>query len=501
MVTSTASSTKFDTSKIPAQRQFMESKHPEVLYSGAFGAGKSRVGCEKGLFLSIKYPGNKGLIVRKVFSDLRITTMDTWFRYVMPEDFMIPNGYNKQEHLLKLKNGSEVLFAGLDRASKIGSYECGWIFCDEIIEFSEEDYNMLQGRLRHPTIPFHQIFGATNPSHPRHWVFRHFYEDVQAQREGRTLVLESDSTQNPYNPQSYRDRLDTFKGRYKERFVEGKWISFEGLVYDVWDQTKHLIERNTTILTDRVSLTGDSDNPIPSGWEHYRVIDFGFTNPFVCQWWASSPTHYIGDDDRQDKVLTPYNERVWVMYKEIYMSGVTVPDHSKDILKLSGSTKIRTTIADWDSGSRAILERGGIPTIRANKDITEGIQTTYEAISQDRVYILENSLYQEDGELRLVHKPTETFHEFSMYARPVGKNGVRNPKEDPAKIDDHGMDCLRYLLHTLKVLNSPNGNVEYGVTSEVQEQQAGRRQASTSVWSGQLGRTYGNEVRKSWRNI
>ena len=110
------------------------------------------------------------------------------------------------------------------------------------------------------------------------------------------------------------------------------------------------------------------------------------------------------------------------------MSGVTVPDHSRDIRQLSGTVKIKTTIADWDSGSRAILERGHIPTIRANKDITEGIQTTYEAIGQGRVYILEDSLYQEDGELRLIHKPTETFHEFSMYARPIGKNGLRNPK-------------------------------------------------------------------------
>ena len=30
-----------------AQRQFYDSRAPEILYSGAMGAGKSRIGCEK----------------------------------------------------------------------------------------------------------------------------------------------------------------------------------------------------------------------------------------------------------------------------------------------------------------------------------------------------------------------------------------------------------------------------------------------------------------------
>ena len=26
--------------------------------------------------------------------------------------------------------------------------------------------------------------------------------------------------------------------------------------------------------------------PIPSYWRRFRVVDFRYTNPFVCQWWA-----------------------------------------------------------------------------------------------------------------------------------------------------------------------------------------------------------------------
>ena len=184
MVTKTAYD--LDTSKIPSQRIFMESLNPEVLYSGAFGAGKSRIGCEKALYLSLRYPGNRGLISRKTFTDLRDTTMDTFFRYVCPEDYI--QDYNKNEHKLTLTNGSEILFHGLENYTKIGSLEVGWIFCDEIIEFAYDDYLMLLGRLRHP-VPFHQIFGATNPASPQHWLYKRFYGEAELKRNGTTRLV------------------------------------------------------------------------------------------------------------------------------------------------------------------------------------------------------------------------------------------------------------------------------------------------------------------------
>ena len=48
---------ELDLERIPAQKSFMESKARELLYSGAFGAGKSRIGCEKGHVLSSIYKG------------------------------------------------------------------------------------------------------------------------------------------------------------------------------------------------------------------------------------------------------------------------------------------------------------------------------------------------------------------------------------------------------------------------------------------------------------
>lgn len=489
----TTTHVKLDTSKIPAQREFMQAIERELLYSGAFGAGKSRIGCEKGLFLSEKYPGNRGLVIRKTYTDLRDTTMDTWFRYVCPQEHIL--NYNKQEHHLILKNGSEVLFHGMENYTKVGSLEVGWVFIDELIEFTEEEYLMLLGRLRHPTVPFHQIFGATNPGDPRHWAYKRFYLDTTLQRTGVTKVIESNTSQNVFNPKSYIDSLNTFKGRYKERFVEGKWVSFEGVVYDCWQPNNHILPRDTT----KLGLTGNPLSPIPPDWEKFRSIDFGFTNPFTCQWWASPRYEYTGPEGRQDRTEIPFNDRVWVMYREIYHSGIPVDEHTDTIRRLSIGERYLATIADWDAGDRAILQNGGVPSIRANKDVSSGLQEVYSAIASDRIYILENSLHVMDTDLQNRNLPTQTLEEFSSYMRPKGKDGKYNPREDPLKVNDHGMDALRYLYYTLYRHYHPSGSVHTGTAQDLIRRESASISAARPSFYGGV-RRYG-PARGSWRRF
>ena len=445
--------TELDLTRIPAQRSFMNSTARELLYSGAFGAGKSRIGCEKGYLLSTLYKGNRGLVIRKHYTDLRDTTMDTWFRYVMPETHL--KDYNKQEHRVTLINGSEILFYGMDQSTKVGSLEVGWIFADEVIEFDENEYLMLLGRIRLPNVPFHQIFMATNPSSPSHWLYSRFYRRPDLRDEGVTEVLESNALENPFTPDSYKDSLNTFRGRYKDRFVKGLWISFEGMVYDNWDPGKHILPRDT----EKLGLTGDPNNPIPEDWDVYRVIDFGFTNPFTCQWWASKSYEWFGPEGAQDKREIPWNERVWVMFREIYETNVTVDRHAWEV-RTRTQEQVIATYADWDAGDRALLEQYGVPTIKANKEVQAGIQSVHQMIGEDRLFILDNSLVSVDPALEAESKPTSILDEFSLYRRQVSKNGKFDPDEKPAKLHDHGMDAMRMLFHSLHIANNPINRIQ-----------------------------------------
>ena len=52
------------------QAAFFDCEAPEVLYSGAFRAGKSRIGCEKAYWLAKRYPGIPIGIFRKTAASL-----------------------------------------------------------------------------------------------------------------------------------------------------------------------------------------------------------------------------------------------------------------------------------------------------------------------------------------------------------------------------------------------------------------------------------------------
>ena len=160
------------------QLSFFFSVAPEVLYSGAFRAGKSRIGCEKAYDLAKRFPGIPIGIFRKTASSLAASTERTLLHDVMPRSAIAHS--NRTERWYELANGSRIWFFGLDPdpitgiPSKVGSVELGWAFIDEAAEVSEGDWEMVKGRLSWPGIPWHQIAAATNPASPKHWLKQRF---------------------------------------------------------------------------------------------------------------------------------------------------------------------------------------------------------------------------------------------------------------------------------------------------------------------------------------
>lgn len=458
MVTTPYTDTNLKPKFLPAQKLFMESLHPELLYSGAFGAGKSYIGCEKGLFLSLKYPGNVGAIIRKTFAHLRITTMETFIRYVCPPNYI--QKFDKETWTLHLINGSKILFLGLDQktgvATKVGSLELGWVFVDEAVELDEPEWEMLQGRLRLKGMPFFQIFAATNPGDPYHWLYRRFTDGSPHRK-----MVESNSLDNIFSPAEYRERLSRFKGIYYDRFVLGKWIGMEGLVYPAYNPSIHIIE----------------PFDIPPTWERYRSIDFGYTNAFVCQWWCRPPQlSHSGDD-----ATTKSKPRPWYRYKEIYYSQRTITQHAQAIKQHSAGVNILCTVADWDAGDRAELSNCGIPSIKANKEINLGVQHCLEQLEAGLVFFFRDAVVETDQALRDSNLPASTEEEFGGYRWP-GTRRTKNPKEVPIDKNNHGMDAMRYVLWTLSDHHSELNTIHAGIVSR-----AGRGVQAPSWSSGHGG--------------
>ncbi len=207
------------------QRAFFDSRAPELLYSGAFRAGKSRIGCEKAYRIAQDYPGIPIGIFRKTANSLAASTERTLLHDVIPAGAIVKS--NRTERWYELANGSRIWLFGLDPdpitglPSKVGSVELGWAFIDEAAEVTEADWIMVKGRLSWPGIPWHQVAAATNPARPTHWLKQHFTPPTEDR-----VYLHARTFDNTMLPADYIEQAHKMAGGYsKSRYILGEWVA------------------------------------------------------------------------------------------------------------------------------------------------------------------------------------------------------------------------------------------------------------------------------------
>lgn len=390
-----------------AAADLFDCDEPEVLIEGPAGTGKTRAVLEKLNYLALRWPGMRGLMVRKTRRSMTESVLATFEQHVIPSDWDCLAGPRRSlRESYVYANGSRLVIGGMDRSSKVMSSEYDVIAVFEASEISENDWESLLTRLRNARMPFHQAIADTNPDTPSHWINR------RAQR-GDMVRLLSRHTDNPSLTTEYLNRLDHLTGIRRKRLRDGIWAVSEGLVYDCWNPHVHLID----------------PFPIPASWKRIRSIDFGYTNPFVCQWWA------VDDDDRM------------YLYREMYKTRELVQEHAHEIGRQSSHETIACTIADHDAEGRATLQHYGIDTIAAQKAVSIGIQRVTDRLrmaddARPRLLFMRDALIQRDERLTASAAPCCTADEFEGYVWQQGAS----QGEQPTKTNDHGMDAMRYAV-------------------------------------------------------
>lgn len=289
-----------------------------------------------------------------------------------------------------------------------GGLDGAWF--EEGNAFTRQDYEEIIGRVRHTAADWQQIIITTNPDSPTHWIYKDLIQG------GGASVYYSGAKDNPYNSPAYLANLQKLTGVMADRLVHGKWVQAEGAIYSEYDPAIHMI---------------DADK-CPPFVRRFRVVDFGYTNPFVCQWWG------MDDDGRLYR------------YRELYKSRQLVEDLTRQIITLTGGEYIEATIADHDAEDRATMAKHGINTIAADKDVSTGIQAVKArlAIQPDgkpRLYLVRGALVEPDPLLEDAKKPLCLEDEITGYAWQKYQDGKQN-KEQPVKVDDHACDAARYLV-------------------------------------------------------
>lgn len=432
-----------------AALDFWRCKDPEVLLDGPYETGKTLAALQKLHCLLSKYPNCRALMVRRTYASLTGSAVVTYEQKVLP----YPPGHDKcpvvkmggshpSEYLYP--NGSVLVLGGLDNPNKFLSAEYDYIYINQMEEVRLDDYEKLVGRVtgRAGNAPYPQLLGDCNPDAPTHWIVnRPRLRRFKSRHEDNPTLFDPVTGAITERGQRTMAALDALTGVRYKRGRLGLWVGAEGQVYEEWQNDVHVINRFV----------------VPPSWRRIRVLDFGYNNPFVCQWWA------IDHDGRM------------YLYRELYMSGRTVARHKVDICLHSQGESYEVTIADHDAEDRATLAEStavtdpalvarlatvgyqpvngvvllpGIATKAADKRVKVGIEKVQERLriagdGKPRLYLMTDSLIEEDATLRESYRPTRTADEIVSYVWAQPGDG-RPAKEEPVKMNDHGCDAMRY---------------------------------------------------------
>lgn len=110
--------------------------------------------------------------------------------------------------------------------SKIRGLSLQGAYCDELTQFPQDFFAMLLSRLR---LPGAKLIATTNPDTPRHWLKTEYIDRAEELDFLDVKFLIDDNTTLP--PDYVESIKREYVGVYYERFIKGRWVIAEGLIY------------------------------------------------------------------------------------------------------------------------------------------------------------------------------------------------------------------------------------------------------------------------------
>ena len=184
---------------------------------GGYGSSKSYHVALK-IILKLTQEKRTCLVVREVFTTIRESCYALFWEICDSLNLENYVTFTKSPMQILFKNGSKIIFRGLDKPAKLKSiHDISLIWIEECSEIKYPAFKQLLGRLRHPTLKLHMIL-STNPAATTNWTYEHFFKSQKFDDKelyGKKVVCLNDvyyhhSTvdDNLFLPEDYRLELE-----------------------------------------------------------------------------------------------------------------------------------------------------------------------------------------------------------------------------------------------------------------------------------------------------
>lgn len=316
----------------------------------------------------------------------------------------------KERYIIRWRRGDKVMevrrgavtnyfevFGGKDEASYtlIQGRTLAGVLLDEVVLMPR---SFVEQALARCSVDGSRIWFSCNPGSPQHWFYKNWIEG-SAQRNA--LYLHFNMRDNPALSDSILARYEAmYSGVFYDRYILGKWVLAEGLIYPMFG--------DSCVVDEEPGTEG----------EYYISCDYGTLNPFSAQLW-----HWDG------KTAT--------CLREYYYSGretqrnKTDEEYCTEIERLAGDLPIRSIVVDPSAASFIeVLRRKQYVVRKAKNDVLNGIMLT--------------ARYLQDGTIKIHRRCKDSIREFGLY-----RWDDKATEDRPIKENDHAMDSIRYFTFTI----------------------------------------------------
>ncbi len=299
------------------------------------------------------------------------------------------------------------LYGGKDESSAalIQGMTLGGILLDEVALMPR---SFVEQALARCSLTGAKFWFNCNPEHPHHWFFT---EWISKLTERNALYIHFTMKDNPSLSEKTRHRYENmFSGAFYQRFILGKWVKAEGLIYPFMGDEMYW------------------DTPDLREIEEWAVsVDYGTVNPTSAGLWGR-----VGE--------------VWYRADEYYFSSReegyrrTDEEHLAAIKRLVAGRKLSCLVIDPSAASLITLmnREGEFPVVGADNNVVNGIRLVSSALKTGRVRICRCCKW--------------SVREFGLYS---WNDDIS--RDTPIKENDHAMDDIRYFVSTVLERGSEGG--------------------------------------------
>lgn len=401
------------------QKQVLSWWTPQSAYSGYNGIiadGAIRSGKTFAMSFSFVqwamtcYSGQQFAMCGKTIASFRRNVLGTL------KQQLAARGYNVKEHraenCMTVSKGGKAnefyFFGGKDESSQdlIQGITLAGAFFDEVALMPQSFVNQATARC---SVTGSKFWFNCNPGSPQHWFY---LEWVRKCRSRKMMYLHFTMDDNLSLSEDIKARYRSqYSGVFYQRYILGLWTVAEGLVYDMFDRQKHIIDKLPELS--------------PKG--AYVACDFGTQNATVFLLFQMQS-----------------DTGTWIATREYYYSGreqkrqKTVGEYVADLKRWLNGTKPEKVIVDPSALPLITeLKQNGFPIQAANNDVLSGI--------------LDVQTMLQTGRLKIYRECKRTIQEFGVYAWDPDREDV------VIKENDHCMDSIRYFVRTKRLVKRAGG--------------------------------------------